>query len=297
MLTRRRFAGLAVAAAGAAFIAPLKSLALLADPLNSQTVSTRSGLEFGVQLFMVRNLLNDLPSILHQIREVGYTHVEPFSAAYNRPAKELKSLIANNGLKAYSGHFDYATLEEKVDYAAELGLKYMICPMIPPPQWDSLDGFRLAAEHLNKAAVKARAAGLNFGYHPHSYEFKPLQGQRGFDVLMQELNPATKLQLDVYWAIEAGQNALELMRNNRSRLALIHIKDRKPTKDFSFSPLESINKHNCTEAGSGTIDWTAVLGEAKRFGVTQFVVDQDETDLTMDESLRKNWKYLSQLNV
>jgi len=297
MLTRRRFTGLAVAAAGAALVGPLKSLALLADPLDSQTASTRSGLEFSVQLYMVRNLLNDLPSTLRLIRGIGYTHVEPFSAAYNRPAKELKSLIANAGLNALSGHFDYATLQEKVDYAAELGLKYMICPMIPPSQWDSLDGFRRAAEHLNKAASKARAAGMNFGYHPHNYEFKPLQGKRGFDVLMQELDPATKLQLDVYWAVEAGQNPLDLMRNNRTRLALIHIKDRKPSKGFSFSPRDSMNTHNCTEAGSGTIDWPAVLGEARKLGVTQFIVDQDETDLTMEESLRTNWKYLSQMNV
>jgi sugar phosphate isomerase/epimerase len=297
MLTRRRFTALSAAAAGAALFAPLKSGFMLADTLQSQTASTRSGLEFGVQLYMVRKQLKDLPPTLRLIRDTGYSEVETFPAVYDRPAKELKSLIANTGLKAFSGHFDYATLEEKVDYAAELGLQCMICPMIPPPQWDSLDGFKRAAEHLNKAAAKTRSAGMSFGYHPHNYEFKPLQGQRGFDVPMQEFDPATKLELDVYWAVEAGQDPLGLMRNNRSRMGLIHIKDRKPTKGVSFSPFDSMKTHNCTEAGSGTIDWTSVLGEARKLGVTQFIVDQDETALTIDESLRTNWKYLSQLSV
>jgi sugar phosphate isomerase/epimerase len=297
MLTRRRFSVLSAAAAGAALFAPLKSRALPADTLDSQAASTRSGLEFGVQLYMVRNQLKDLPSTLRLIHDTGYTQVETFSAVYDRPAKELGSLIANTGLKAFSGHFDYATLEEKVDYAADLGLRCMICPMIPPSQWDSLDGFRRAADHLNEAAAKARAAGMNFGYHPHNYEFRRLQGQRGFDVLMQEFDPATKLELDVYWAVEAGQDPVDLMRTNRSRMGLIHIKDRKPTKGVSFSPFASMKTHNCTEAGSGTIDWTAVLGEARKLGATQFILDQDETALTIDESLRKNWKYLSQLSL
>ena len=35
----------------------------------------------------------------------------------------------------------------------------------------------------------------------------------------------------------------------------------------------------------------------RRLGVTQFFVDQDGSDLPVDESLRANWKYLSQLSV
>ncbi|MFZ0745621.1 MAG: sugar phosphate isomerase/epimerase family protein [Terracidiphilus sp.] len=286
MLTRRRFAALSAAGAGA----------ILAAPMKTEASSTRSGLEFGVQLYTVRNDISDLPATLRLIHSTGYASVETFPAVYNRPAKELKAQIDGTGLKAPSGHFDYATLDEKVDYAAELGLEYMICPMIPRPQWGSLDGFRHGAERLNKVAARARAVGLKFGYHPHNYEFKPLAGGRGFDVLMRELDPAVRLELDVYWAVEAGQNPLELMRQNRDRLALIHIKDRKPVAGFTYDPLEA-NSHHFTEAGSGTIDWKAVLGEARRLGVKEYFVDQDGTDLPIADSLRSNWKYLSQLNI
>lgn len=286
MLTRRRFSALATAAAGTA----------LAAPLRLHAAATRSGLEFGVQLYTVRNNLKDLAVILGKIHSIGYASVETFPAVYKFPARELKALIEGQGLKAPAGHFDYPTLEEKVDYAAELGLKTMICPMIPVALWGSLDGFKQGAEHLNKAAAKARAAGLKFGYHPHNYEFRPLQGGRGFDVLMQELDPSVRLELDIFWAAEAGENPLELMRKNRERLALIHIKDRKPGAEVSQTPGPQA-AHSITEAGAGTLDWKALLGEARRLGVKQYFVDQDETGLPIEECLRANWKYLSQLSL
>jgi sugar phosphate isomerase/epimerase len=286
MLTRRRFAALSAAAG-----------TVLAAPLKAHADATRSGIEFGVQIYMVRDRLgpDDLHATLSLIHSIGYASIETYPLVYNRPARELKALIEGIGLKAPSGHFDYDTLEEHVDYAAELGLEYMICPMLARPLWDSLDGFRQAAAHLNKAAARARAVGLKFGYHPHNYEFKKLEGGRGFEVLMRELDPSVKLELDVYWAIEAGEDPLALMQKYRDRLALIHIKDRKPAAGFTYSPFDEQAAHY-TEAGSGTIDWKATLGEARRLGVRQYFVDQDGTDLTVEESLRRNWNYLSQLS-
>jgi sugar phosphate isomerase/epimerase len=123
-----------------------------------------------------------------------------------------------------------------------------------------------------------------------------LQGGRGFDVLMRELDPAVRLELDIFWAAEAGENPLELMRKNRERLALIHIKDRKPGAEVSQTPSPQA-AHSITEAGAGALDWKALLGEAKRLGVKQYFVDQDETALPIEECLRANWKYLSQLSL
>jgi sugar phosphate isomerase/epimerase len=284
MLTRRRFSALAAAAAGA----------VLAGPLKIEAATTRSGVEFGVQLFTVRNDIKDLGATLRMIHSIGYASVETYPIVYNRPAKELKALISSCGLKAPSGHFEYATLEEKVDYASELGLEYMICPMIPRPQWDSLDGFRQGAEHMNKAAAKARAAGLKFGYHPHNYEFKLLEGGRGFDVLMQELDKSVKLELDIYWAVEAGQDPFDIIEHYHNRLELVHIKDRKPASEFTFAP--DAHAAHFTEAGSGTIEWKEILGEAERRGASQFFVDQDGSDLPIEQSLRASWNYLSQLD-
>jgi sugar phosphate isomerase/epimerase len=282
MLTRRRFAA-------------LTALAALEAPLKLRAAATRSGLEFGAQIYTLRKMQADLGAKLELIHSIGYASVELGGDEINLPARELKAIIAEHGLKAPSGHFAYETLEDRVDYAAELGLEYMICPVIPRADWNSLDGFRRAAEHLSKVSAKVRAAGLKLGYHPHNYEFKPQEGSSGFAVLMKELDPAVRLELDVYWATEAGQNPLELMRKNRARLELLHIKDRKPVEGHSFVPNEQAA--HFVEVGSGTIDWKAVLGEARRLGVKQYIVEQDETDLPFDQCLRTSWNYLSQLSL
>lgn len=284
MLTRRRFAALSAAAA-----------ASLALPRSLRAAATRSGMQFGVQLYTLRKQINPLAPNLKLIHEIGYSSVELFPGVYNHPPKQLKSLIESFGLKAPSGHFDYETIGDKIDYAKEAGLEYMICPMIPRSQWNTLDGFKQAAEYLNKVAVKVQAAGMKLGYHAHNYEYRPIQGSTGFAVLMKDFVPSIRFELDVYWATEAGQNVVQLMRQTRQRLALMHLKDRKPGATISYIP--GPKAAYFTEVGSGTIDWKVVLGEAHRLGIKWMFVEQDQTDIPVDQSLRKSWKFLSNFTL
>jgi hypothetical protein len=108
VLTRRRFAALSAAAG-----------TVLAAPLKAHADATRSGMELGVQIYMVRDWLGpaDLHATLSLIHSIGYASIETYPLVYNRPARELKALIEGIGLKAPSGHFDYDTLEEHVDCA------------------------------------------------------------------------------------------------------------------------------------------------------------------------------------
>lgn len=288
MLTRRRFAAFSAATAAA-----------LALPLRMRGAATRSGLDFGLVLYTVRKEIKtaaDLPRLLGLIHEIGYASIEVFQQVYDHPAAELKQLIESHGLKAPSGHFDYATIGDKVDYAKTLGLKYMVCPAIPRDMWDTADGFKKAAAHLNEASTKISAAGMKLGYHAHNYEYKPLPGGgTGFEILMKELDPAVRLELDIYWATQAGQDPLKLMRENRNRLALIHIKDRKADVPTGFMP-GAAGAH-FTEIGSGTINWKAVIGEAHRLGVHEMFVEQDTQEIPVEESIRKSFDYLKNLAI
>ena len=172
MPTRRQFLTAASASA---------SSWLLGRHLGAEeTAKTRSGLSFGVQLYQVRDLIQGdadgkkLGPVLKQIADIGYQSVETFPSLYNRSAKALRKQIEDQGLQVHSGHFDYEGLEQKIDFAAELGLNYMICPMIPQKWWGTLDGFHQAADNFNQIAARAKAAGLRFGYHAHNYEYLSL---------------------------------------------------------------------------------------------------------------------------
>src|SRR5271170_384900 len=109
MLTRRNFLELSAAA-----------LPLFARPLWGQT-----HFPIGLQLSTLNAMAkSDLPGTLTQIHAVGYQEVELTPVAYTLPVDQLRKVVAGSGLKAPSGHFEYADLSHQFDYAQALGLAW-----------------------------------------------------------------------------------------------------------------------------------------------------------------------------
>ncbi len=197
--------------------------------------------------------------------------------------------------KAQPLHFDYEGLESKVEYAHALGIKYMVCPMLPRDQWNTLQGFRSAASLFNKVGAAARSAGMEFVFHNHDYEFKPIDGSNGFTELMKHSDAAlVKLELDVYWLTQAGQDPLAVLKAHSDRVRLIHLKDRLANSPTSFT---TDPPQHFTELGHGTIDWRAIFRQARAQGIQYAFVDQDETSLSVPESMKINREYLRKLTL
>ena len=131
MVNRRLFLQLSIAGAGG-----LAATGLLGEEGRSLKVRP-----LGVQLYTVRHEAErNLPSVLEAVRKIGYSTVETYWDIYNHQAPELRRMIADQGLKVPSGHFNYDGLESKIDYAKALGVEYVICPMLPQSMWFTLDG-------------------------------------------------------------------------------------------------------------------------------------------------------------
>ena len=138
MITRRDFLQLSAVGVGALALGDLAFAAVKPFPV-------------GVQLYTVREQAEqDLNAVLAHISMIGYKEVETYWNVYSNPAKKLKSMIVDNGLSVPSGHFNYEGLESKLDYSKELGVQYVICPMLPKDMWTSADGFKKAAAQFNK---------------------------------------------------------------------------------------------------------------------------------------------------
>lgn len=284
MTTRRRFLALSCSMAAAAFA-------------ERRVWGDVPGMTFGVQLFMVREqAATDLPGALREIHEAGFPQVELYPIAYKgRTAAEVRTIVANSGLGAVAGHFDYQGLADRVSYAEALGLHYMVCPMLPKAQWGSLDGFRRAAELFNQVGEQARSRGMEFVFHNHDYEFRPVEGSTGFAELLRHTDPAlVKLELDMYWLTQAGQDPLAVLKEHAARVRLIHLKDRLANSPTSFT---TDPPQHFIELGRGTIDWRAILLQARSQGIRYAFVDQDGTTLPLPESLRLNREYLRRLTA
>jgi sugar phosphate isomerase/epimerase len=283
--SRRSFvkASLAAAAAGC-LLRPGRALADV------------SGMTFGVQLYMLRlQAQTDLAGVFRTIHDAGFPQVELYPIAYTHSAAEIRRMMQDAGIGAVAGHFDYAGLEDKIDFAHQLGLTYMVCPMMPKEQWSSLDGFSKAADLFNRVGRKAKSQGMEFVFHNHCYEFRPIGGTTGFAHLMQHTDPAlVKLELDVYWLTQAGQDPMAVLKTHANRVRLIHMKDRLAGAQtgYTMDPPQYF-----TELGKGTIDWPAILVQARAEGVKYAFVDQDETALAIPQSLAVSRAYLRGLNL
>jgi sugar phosphate isomerase/epimerase len=261
----------------------------------------------GVQLFTVRKEAEqNLPRVLDQIHRIGYQEVETYPGVYTYSAAALRHMIVDAGLRVPSGHFNYDDLGTRYEFATELGLKWMVCSMIPPAMWNSFAGFRAAAKQFNAWGKQAKEYGLRFAFHNHDYEFRPLPGQgvfaagtgvtekTGYDVLMQETDPELVFfEVDVYWAAQAGHDPVTLMRLLGPRLRLLHLKDRAAGASISYD----MNQESAhfEPVGRGTLDWKAILAEGERLGVEHYFVEQDETQGPAIDAVRESFRYLSRM--
>ncbi len=249
----------------------------------------------GLQMYTLRDQAEkDLPGVLAAVKKIGIQELELYWNLYSRPAKELKQLIADQGLTAPSGHLDYDGFETKLDYAKEVGFHYVICPMLPKSMWNSLDDFKKAAEQFNKWGEKVNAMGMRFGFHNHNYEFKDFGGQTGWDAIVKGTDPKlVVLEMDCYWITQAGRNPVEMLNSLHGRVKCIHVKDRKP----GAAPSQELNDAamHFTEVGTGAIDYKKVLAAAEKNGVEHYFLEQDFIEGPALASVATSYKNLKRL--
>lgn len=246
----------------------------------------------GVQLYTVRDQAErDLPAVLEAIRKIGYREVEFYWNIYSHPAKDLCRMLGDHGLRAPSGHFDYDGLGSKLDYAQEIGLRYVVCPMLPKTMWNSLDEFKRAADQFNRWGEDVKRRGMIFGFHNHNYEFRRFGDTTGFATLMARTDPKLVcLEMDCYWIAQAGRDPLQMFNDLGSRIRLLHLKDRMP--DFPASQELNHAAEHFTEVGDGSLDWKKILAAAERNGVEHLFVERDSGARPALESIRISYDNL-----
>ena len=279
MLTRRNFLELSAAA-----------LPLFARPLWGQT-----HFPIGLQLSTLNAMAkSDLGGTLSQIHAIGYQEVELTPVAYTLPVEQLRKVVADSGLNAPSGHFEYTDLAQQFDYAKAFGLTWVVCPMLPKSQWTSADGFHAAAKQFNEWGKRAHEMGMRFAFHNHDYEFRQFDGTMGYDILVKETDPKLVFfELDCYWITQAGLDPIVMLNRLGRRVRMLHIKDRKP----GFPPSNDMSQSSAhfTEVGTGSIDWPHILSAAEKLQLEHYFVEQDHIDGPPMESIRTSYNYLRKI--
>ena len=239
----------------------------------------------GVQLYTVRDqMAKDVAATLARVAEIGYLEVE-FAGYFDQTPEQIRALLDANGLTAPSAHLGYEQLrdqwDETVDAARVVGHRYLTVPAIPDDM-RTADGFKAAADQFNRFGEQAKAAGLAFAYHNHSYEFADQGGKPGYDILLDATDPAlVDFEMDIYWTVDGGADPLAYFARYPGRFTMVHVKGR--TADGTM-----------TEVGSGTIDWAAIFRHHEQAGIQHYFVEHDQPSDSF-ASIQKSYEYLHAL--
>jgi len=305
MLNRRNFLKGAGTVALGGLVLPKAASAFFAE----------GGHALGVQLFTLFNTIDaDVEGSLKKIAAIGYTEIESaFSKKggyYGMKPREFAQLCKSNGLSWRSHHVLGApfkmpagtkmptdangkpitippmknlhdNMQEMVDEAAEGGIEYLVCAMIPT---GSTEDLKFAVETLNKAGEAAKKAKLQLCYHNHDMEFKTVDGKIPYQVLLEETSPENvKMELDLAWATKAGIDPVDLFKKHPGRFPLLHVKD--ITKEGMLEPV-----------GGGIVYFKHIFANVKSAGAKHYFV---EHDMPKDAfaSLTASYKALCAMNV
>lgn len=255
--------------------AVLSSGVVLSSYMRSNLFSTNDDKlkAFGLQLWTLReDLPKDPKGILKQVASFGYKQIEGFEGKqgifWGMKNTEFKKLMDDLGMKFIATHCDInKDFERKVNEAAEIDMKYLICPWLGPQK--KIDDFKKFAETFNQRGELCKKHGLRFGYHNHDYGFVPVDGQLPQDVLMQNTDKnLVDFEMDIYWVVTAGQDPIHWIDKYPGRFKLCHIKDRKKGAKAS-------EKDVSVDVGTGSIDFRKILKEAKKKGMEYYIVEQE----------------------
>jgi sugar phosphate isomerase/epimerase len=260
--------------------------------------------QISLQLYSVNSALEpDLDGGLARLAEIGFTTVEAFD--FVRRAPELKAAFDRHGITAATGHAflvqsevplpDGTTMTapshaETFAAAKELGLTTVIDPYVGGDEWTTREDVQATADALNAAAIEAGKHGLTVGYHNHDHELRPLiDGRPALAVLAELLDPAVKLEVDLYWATAAGIDVVDFVGGLGEQVIAVHVKDGPMDQEIVTGrpPTDQL------PAGQGDVKIAEAL--AANPHVTYAVIEFDGYAGDIFEGVKASYDYLAGL--
>ena len=246
---------------------------------KSTSISKDVRENFGLQLYTLRDVLPNNPKdVLTQVASFGYKQIESYEHKdlgifWGMKNTEFKKLMDDLGMKIVSSHCDInKDFDRKAAEAAEIGMKYLICPYLGPQK--TIDDFKKFAATFNQRGETCKKNGIKFGYHNHDYGFIPVDGQLPQDVMMQNTDKnLVDFEMDIYWVVTAGQDPIAWINKYPGRFKLSHIKDRKKGAPLS-------EREVSVDLGTGGIDFKSILKEAGKKGMEYYIVEQEAYENT-----------------
>ena len=241
-------------------------------------------MKLGAQFYSIRDntqTAEELYSTFKRIKEIGY-EVAQMSAICEIDAELLKSYSEEFALPITCTHSAYdriindteKLIEEHKTYGCPtIGLGYM------PNEYHG-EGIYEFIKAIKEPLRKIKAAGLNFAYHNHAFEFEKVDGKIIYDILIDEL-PELDFIIDTYWVKYAGYDVMEYIKKiGAHRIKNVHLKDMKTEPQGDICP-----------CGDGIIDFESIIRMCDEMGIVNALVEQDNAPDSGDSIAQMKLSY------
>ena len=258
---------------------------------------------WGLQLYTVRSLMaSDVERTLADVASIGYGEVE-FAGYFGRTPAQIRAALDAEGLVAPAAHLSLDELrtdfEAAVEAAAEIGHRYLVLPYLAGPERPGgdgagdravvLDGYERLSDELNRIGEQCEQAGLRFAYHNHDFELELFEADeeaedeedfRPLDIMLRNTDPdLVRFEIDFYWVVHGGGDALEYFWLHPGRFELCHVKDRTARGEM-------------VDVGAGIIDFEGIFERAGQAGLLHYFVEHDSPADPL-ASVRASYEYLA----
>jgi sugar phosphate isomerase/epimerase len=253
----------------------------------------------GIQLYTLRNEIGkDVRSTIRAVADAGYFQGEMYGFPNCDP---MIAAARDSGLELHSSHFEWDTVVSPkdegmsdflkiVEQAKDTGLSHLVIPYLHGNTRETLDDYKRLAANFNKAAAKAKEAGIQLAYHNHAFEFEPKDGGKtGFDIFVEEFGDEMMFEVDVFWVKVGGVEPVDLIRKLKGRVSQLHLKDLKP--GMELPNFGSVPNDAFKELGNGVIPMEPIIVAAEDAGVAHCHVEQDQSPDPI-ASIRESMRYL-----
>jgi len=225
---------------------------------------------FGLQLYSVRNeCAKDLVATVTAVAKMGYKGVE-FAGYHGRDAKTLRKLLDDVGLKCCGTHIGLDTLlgdnlPKSIEFNQTLGNKFLIVPSLPSKYTKSRQGWLDAADVFNELADKVRPDAMRVGYHNHSIEFNPLEGEKPWDTFFNRTKKEVVIQFDTGNATSEASQPTVNLKKHPGRVASVHVKPYSKAKPNAL-------------IGDDELPWKEIFRICETVAGTEWYIMEYESD-------------------
>jgi sugar phosphate isomerase/epimerase len=223
------------------------------------------------QLYTLRDYTKtpaDFAQTLGRIKKIGYDAVQ-LSAHGPMEPETIANILRNEGLVAAATHTSLDRMRDQTQQVIDehhlWGCKLTAIGGFWPKEWSETAWSTFIADY-SAIAKKFEGSGIRIGYHNHAREFRKAGNQIVLRRLLNELAPATWMEIDTYWVTAGGGDPAAWIAACKGRIPAVHLKDMGINeKDVPYM----------MEVGEGNLNWPGILQACKTAGVQWHIVEQD----------------------